>query len=58
MASLERMHGQEGATRLRLGDILVALALLGALLYASWKQFPVYRSNSGAHPADNAVHHP
>jgi hypothetical protein len=47
MASPQQMRGQAGATNLRFGDIIVALLLLGVLLYAAWKQFPAYRPRPG-----------
>ena len=47
MASLQQIRGQAGATHLRLGDIIVTLALLGLLLYAAWKQFPAYGPKAG-----------
>jgi hypothetical protein len=50
MASSETSGGI-GPSHLRVGDIIVALALLGLLLYAAWRQFPVY----SPHPANSAA---
>ncbi len=48
---------KRGATRLGIMDILTALALLGLLLYASWKQFPAYNRPVSATPAQSAYPH-
>ena len=59
MASPEQIRGQAGATNLRPGDILVALALLGVLLYAAWRQFPAYAPKAGGESVNAAaVHQP
>jgi hypothetical protein len=58
MASPQQLHGQEGATNLRPGDIIVALALLGLLLYAAWKQFPAYAPHPGATTNSQTAHQP
>ncbi len=59
MASPQQIHSQAGATNLRFGDILVALALLGLLLYAAWKQFPAYAPKGGSqNAASQAAHQP
>ncbi|GEM_PF-6549246 len=47
MASPQEIGGI-GPTHLRLGDIVAALVLLALLLYAAWKQFPVYSQQAGA----------
>jgi hypothetical protein len=47
MASPQEISGGIGPTHLRFGDIIVVLALLGVLLYAAWKQFPVYSPPAG-----------
>jgi hypothetical protein len=59
MATPSQIRGQAGATHLRPGDVIVALALLALLLYAAWKQFPVY-SPTGASPntASQGAHQP
>jgi hypothetical protein len=46
MVSPQQIRGQAGATHLRPGDIIVTLVLLGLLLFAAWKQFPIYGSNA------------
>jgi hypothetical protein len=51
MASSSEASGGMGPSHLRFSDIIVALALLGLLLYAAWKQFPVY----SPHPANTAT---
>jgi hypothetical protein len=51
------MRSQAGATNLRLGDIIVALALLGLLLYAAWKQFPAYSPAGSAQHVSSAAAH-
>ena len=38
-------HDERGAVRPGLLDVLTALILLAVLLWASWKQFPVYERN-------------
>ena len=59
MASPQQIRGQAGATHLRPGDVLVALALLGLLLFAAWKQFPVYGTKGGSqNAASQAAHQP
>jgi hypothetical protein len=59
MANPEPVRGQAGATNLRPGDIIVALALLGLLLYAAWKQFPAYTTKAGGESVNSAaVHQP
>jgi len=59
MASPEQIRGQAGATHLRPGDVLVALALLGLLLFAAWKQFPAYGPKGGSqNAASQAVPQP
>ena len=56
MSSPERFRGQAGATHLRPGDVLVALVLLGLLLFAAWKQFPTYNSNSPGQNTTQRAH--
>jgi hypothetical protein len=59
MANPSQLRGQAGATHLRFGDVIVALVLLGLLLYAAWKQFPVYNLSGGAHnTASQSSHQP
>ena len=59
MASPEQNRGQAGATHLSPGDVLVALALLGLLLFAAWKQFPAYGPKAGSQStASQAAHQP
>ncbi len=59
MASLQQMRGQAGATHLRFGDVIVALALLGLLLFAAWKQFPAYNlKGAGQNAAGQNAHQP
>jgi hypothetical protein len=59
MASPQQLRSQAGATHLRFGDIIVALAILGLLLYAAWKQFPVYGLRGGNQAAaSQAAHQP
>lgn len=58
MASPQQFRGQAGATNLRLGDIIVALALLGLLLYAAWKQFPAYTPGGSRNAASQSAHQP
>jgi hypothetical protein len=59
MASLQQIRGQTGATHLRPGDIIVTLVLLGLLLFAAWKQFPTYGTNSRAQsPGSASAHQP
>jgi hypothetical protein len=59
MATSQQMRSQAGATNLRLGDIIVALFLLGLLLYAAWKQFPTYASKGSSQArATQGVHQP
>ncbi|HXR36675.1 MAG TPA: hypothetical protein VN754_12030 [Candidatus Binataceae bacterium] len=57
MASPQQIRGQAGATNLRPGDIIVALALLGLLLYAAWKQFPRYGLNAGSPSVTSSASH-
>lgn len=49
---IKSLISQRGATQLGFLDILTALVILGILIAASWKQFPIYRngpsSNNGA----------
>jgi len=59
MASPPQARGQEGATNLSLGDIIVALVILAVVLYAAWKQFPAYAPKSpGQGAASQASHQP
>ncbi len=59
MADPQHFHSQAGATNLRPGDIIVALLLLGLLLYAAWKQFPAYAPGSGNQSAaSQSAHQP
>jgi hypothetical protein len=58
MASPPEISGGIGATHLRLGDIVVVLALLALLLYAAWKQFPVYTHQPGQAPSAQTAHQP
>ena len=59
MASPQQINRQAGATHLRPGDVLVALALLGLLLFAAWKQFPAYGPKaSSQNAASQASHQP
>ena len=57
MASPEQIRGQAGATQLRPGDVLVALILLGLLLFAAWKQFPAYGPKTGGQTAASQTAH-
>lgn len=56
MATAQDTSGGIGPTHLRPGDIIVVLALLAVLLYAAWKQFPVYSPHPGSmtQPASTA----
>jgi len=59
MATPQQFRSQTGASNLRLGDIIVALALLGLLLYAAWKQFPIYAPGGGGQTAaSQSAHQP
>jgi hypothetical protein len=59
MASLQQIRSRSGATHLRPGDIIVTLVLLGLLLFAAWKQFPTYGSNShGQSSGSTSAHQP
>jgi hypothetical protein len=59
MASPQETSDGIGPTHLRFGDIVVVLALLALLLYAAWKQFPVYTQQPGAQtPSAQTAHQP
>jgi hypothetical protein len=57
MATPQQYRSQAGATHLRVGDVIVALALLGLLLYAAWKQFPAYAPKVGSQNAASQTAH-
>ncbi|GEM_PF-3184028 len=47
----ESFKSQRGAVRLGLADILIALILLGVLLFVSYLQFPAYRQSASPPPS-------
>lgn len=53
----ERLKSQRGATRIGVTDIIVVLVLLGILLFASYRQFPIYETPPPA-PAPSAAASP
>jgi hypothetical protein len=48
MTPLDQFKSQRGATRLGFLDVVTALILLGILLFAAYKQFPVYQPASSS----------
>ena len=44
MRKLKSMMTARGATRLGFLDVLTALVVLAILVFAAWRQFPVYRT--------------
>ena len=48
MRKFRSMRAAHGATRLGFLDVLTALVVLAILIFAAWRQFPVYRSGPSA----------
>ncbi|HUA35873.1 MAG TPA: hypothetical protein VMA09_19845 [Candidatus Binataceae bacterium] len=44
-------RGSRGSVQPRFLDVVVAVALLGVLLYAAWREFPTYNLAAAPAPA-------